>query len=77
MVAMCHHTFASRVLLGSSGWVRLPWTVKRLSCGPIVVELTLPILAHNPDAMLHRHRRSLLRLGLMYKRCNDLRRGVL
>ena len=35
-------------------------TVKRLSCGPTVVELTLPILAHEPDTTLHLHCWSLL-----------------
>ena len=48
-------------LEGSSGFEQ---TVKRLSCGPIVVELALPFLAHKPDANRHLHRRSLYRLGL-------------
>ena len=35
-----------------------------VSCGPTVVELTLPFLAHKPDANRHLHRRSLFRLWL-------------
>ena len=67
----------SRVLMGSSRRVRLSWNDTRVSRSPIVVELTLPILAHKPDAVLHQlpvRRRWLM---LMYKRCNDLRRRVL
>ena len=55
----CHRTSAPRAVLDTSSWVS--WTVKRLSCGPIVVGLALPILAHKPDAKL----RSSLRLGLI------------
>ena len=46
LVSMCHQTFASRAVLGSRRWA------KRLYCGPIVVGLALPILAHKPDAKL-------------------------
>ena len=70
LVFVCRQTSASRVLMDSSG-------CKRLSRGPIVVELALPILAHKPDATLHPHRLSSLRLELydswlmlMYKRWN-------
>ena len=49
----------SRELLGSSRRVRLSWNDKRVSYGPIAVELTLPILAHKPDAVLYLHRCSL------------------
>ena len=28
---------------------RVSWTVRRLSCGPMEVELTQPILAQSPD----------------------------
>ena len=52
LVLVYHQTFASRAVLGSSRWVQLLWTVKRLSCGPIVVGLALPILPHKPDAKL-------------------------
>ena len=37
---------SDRCLAGFSGF---ELTVKHLSCGPIVAELTLPILAHEPS----------------------------
>ena len=52
LVPMCHQTFASRAVLGSSRRVQLSWIAKRLCCGPIVVGLALPILAHKPDDKL-------------------------
>ena len=48
LVLVCHQTSVSRIF----------------PCGPIVVELTLPILAHKPDTKLRLHGRILPRLGL-------------
>ena len=44
----------SRVLVGSCRRVRPSWNDTRVSRSPIVVELTLPILAHKPYAVLHK-----------------------
>ena len=58
LVPICHQTFASRASLGSSRLSNVCLVV------PTVAELTLPFLAHKPDANRHLHRRSLFRLWL-------------
>ena len=83
LVLVCHQTFASRAVLGSSRWVQLSWIAKRLYCGPIVVGIALSILAHKLDAKLRSSPSLLASAGLydswpmLCKRCNDLRRRVL